>query len=184
MRLRQLPGVALLGLLAALLAHTVSYGSSHAAGGPFHLALELLALTGGGGFALLAAVLAWQGARRHTNGSILAAALRPLIPGLPAMLASAGLWFVGIESVERLRAWDAPLPVILVCLIFASILLIVAARAVVRAVAAIAFAIAIQPFLRRPDYHRRRFARHSSARRGVFAYRRFARPPPGVMLPT
>ncbi len=181
-RPRQLPGLAILGLLASLFAHTASYGGNHQLGGAFHSALELLALVGAGGFAASIGALAWLGARRHAEGSILAAALRPLVPSAPALMVSAGLWFVLIESLEPEHPWHASLLVVALCLAVTSLLVASAARALVRAVAAIAIAIARRPFVRRPVCYRRRFAHRSSARRAVFVYRRFARPPPGLML--
>ena len=179
---RQLPGLAILGLLASLIAHAASYGGNHELGGAYHATLELLALVGAGAFAASIGAFAWLGARRYAEGSILAAALRPLVPSPGALAVSAGLWFGLIESLEPEHPWHASLLVVAVCLILASLLVAFAARALVRAVAAIVLAIARQPFVRRPVCYRRRFAHRSSARRAAFVYRRFARPPPGPML--
>ncbi len=181
-RLRQLLPAASLGLLAALLAHTASYGNTHVAGGAHHVALELLALAGGGGFVAVITVLAWLGAGRQANGSVLAAALRPLIPGLGSLLVSATLWFAAIESIEPEHATRAPLLVIALCLGLAAAVIALAAKWFVHAIATIAIAIATLTFARRPVTFRRRFEHVSSARRAAFVYRRFARPPPGVML--
>jgi hypothetical protein len=181
-RLRQLPGVAILGLVASLLAHVASYGGNHEAGGAYHTTLELLALGGAGAFLASVAALAWLGIRRHADGSILAAALRPLVPPTAALAISASLWFAAIESLEPEHLWHASILVIALCLVVASLLVALMARALVRAVAAVVFAIARDPFLRRPTCYRRRFAHRSSARRTEFVYRRFARPPPGLML--
>jgi len=172
----------LLGLLAALLAHTVSYGNNHVAGGSYHGVLELLALAGAGGFGAGVALLAWLGAARHADGSILAARLRPVLPDLPALAASATLWFAIIEGLEPEHPWHAPILLVAMALAATSIVLLLAARAVVGAIAAIVFAIARAPFVRRPACFRRRFAHRSSARRAAFVHRRFARPPPGVKL--
>ena len=97
---RQLPGLAILGLLASLIAHAASYGGNHELGGAYHATLELLALVGAGAFAASIGAFAWLGARRYAEGSILAAALRPLVPSPGALAVSAGLWFGLIESLE------------------------------------------------------------------------------------
>ena len=171
-----------LGLLAALLAHTASYGGSHVAGGAHHLTLELLALGGVGAFVAVVGALAWLGAGRQADGSILAAALRPLVPGVGSLFVSATFWFAAIESIEPERATPAPLFLIAICLIAAAVLVALAARWFVRTVAAIVFTIVRLTFVRRPVTYNRRFEQRSSARRIDFVYRRFARPPPGVML--
>ena len=181
-RLQQLLSPASLGLLAALLAHTASYGGSHVAGGAHHLTLELLALGGIGAFVAVVGALAWLGAGRQTDGSILAAALRPLVPGVESLFVSATMWFAAIESIEPEHAMRAPLLVILVCLAAAAVLVALAARWFVHTVAAIVFTIVHLTFARRPVTYSRRFEHVSSARRIDFVYRRFARPPPGVML--
>ncbi|MGB6985659.1 MAG: hypothetical protein WBD74_06760 [Candidatus Aquilonibacter sp.] len=184
MRLRQLLPVASLGLLAALLAHTASYGSDHVVGGSHHVALELLALAGAGSFGMVVAGLAWLGAGRHADGSVLAAAVRPLLPSLASLLASATLWFALIESIEPEHVTQAPIPLIGLCLFAASALIALAAKWFVAAVAAmVALAIITLAFAPRAASYRRRFEHVSSARRTDFVYRRFARPPPGVMLP-
>ena len=172
-----------LGLLAALLAHTASYGSDHLAGGSHHVALDLLALGGAGGFVVLLAALAWLGAGRQADGSILAAALRPLVPGFGSLLVSASCWFAMIERIEPEHAMRAPIALIALCLVVAAAIIALVAAWFVRAVAAIAIAFAHLTFARRPVTYRRRFEHVSSARRTAFVYRRFARPPPGVMLP-
>ena len=182
-RLQQLLPVASLGLLAALLAHMASYGSDHVAGGTHHTALELLALGGAGGFVLLVAALAALGASRHADGSILAAALRPFVPSFGGLFASATLWFALIESIEPEHAYEAPVLVVGLCLFAASALITFAAKWFVAAVAAIAVAAVHLTFERRPVTYRRRFDHVSSAHRIDFVYRRFARPPPGLMLP-
>jgi hypothetical protein len=181
-RLRQFPAAAILGLLASLAAHAASYGGDHQAGGAYHSTLVLLALAGVGGFVASVAALAWFGVRRHADGSILAAALRPMVPPIAGLAVSAGLWFGAIEGLESPHAWHASLVVVALFLIAASLLINLASRALVRAIAAIVVAIARAPFARRPVCYRRRFAHRSSARRTCFVYRRFARPPPGVML--
>jgi hypothetical protein len=182
-RLRQLLPVASLGLLAALLAHTASYGSDHVVGGSHHVALELLALAGVGAFAMAAAGIAWLGAGRYADGSVLAAAIRPLVPSLSGLLASATVWFVLIESIEPEHATQAPILVVGLCLFAASALLAFAAKWFVAAIAVIVTLAGITlAFAPRVASYRRRFEHVSSARRTDFVYRRFARPPPGLTL--
>ncbi|HUA07927.1 MAG TPA: hypothetical protein VMA98_01550 [Candidatus Acidoferrales bacterium] len=181
MTLRQLPGVALLGLLAALLAHTAGYGDSHEAGGPYHQAIVLLALCGAGGFVAALGALTWSGARRCADGSILAAAMRPLIPSMPAIVASAALWFTAIEHMEPAHA-DAPSLLIALCIVAAGAFISIVARRLLHAVAAIVLAIAVRPFARRAPQYRRRFEQLSSVRRIEFVYRRSGRAPPIVTL--
>ena len=182
-RLRQFPAIAILGLLASLVAHTASYGNDHVAGGAYHGALVLLAFAGVGALVASVTALAWFGVRRRADGSILATALRPLVPPVPALAAAAGLWYAVIESLEPGHAWHASLILVAFFLIAASVLITMAARALVRAIAEIVVAIVRVPFARRPVGYRRRFTHRSSARRVYFIYRRFARPPPGLMLP-
>jgi hypothetical protein len=183
-RLRQLLPVASLGLLAALLAHTASYGNDHVIGGSHHAALELLALAGGGGFVIVCAALAWLSAGRQTDGSVLAAALRPLVPSFGSLLVAGTLWFVAIESIEPEHLVEAPIVLIALCLIAAAGMISLAASWFVRVIAAIAIAITATTFARRLVTYSHRAPQRSSARGSDFVYRRFARPPPGVMLPT
>jgi hypothetical protein len=179
-RLQRLPFLGSLGLLTALLAHEAVYGSSHAAGGPYHAALNLLALTGLGAFAVLTACVAWLGARQ-ADGSILARALRAYLPGFRELAAVGALWFALIERIEPEHAVHAPLLLIIAALAFAAWLISAACRSFARALAAIALAIVARPFAPRMPVTRRLFTRPSSARRTAFVYRRFVRPPPAVM---
>jgi hypothetical protein len=181
-RPRQLLPAASLGLLAALLAHTASYGGDHVAGGTHHVALDLLALGGAGGFAVAVAALAWLGSARFANGSVLAAGLRPLVPSIGSLLISSTIWFATIERLEPEHATQAPIAVIAFCLGLAAMVIALAAKWFVRAIAAVVIAIANLTFARRLVTYSRRFERISSARPIDFVYRRFARPPPSVML--
>jgi hypothetical protein len=181
-RLRQLLPVASLGLLAALLAHTASYGNDHAIGGSHHAALELLALAGVGGFVVVCAAVAWLGAGRQTDGSVLAATLRPLVPSFGSLLAAGTLWFATIEGLEPEHLTQAPLLLIGLCLIAAAAVISLATSWFVRAIAAIAIAIVSATFARRLVTYSRRTEQRSSARCSNFVYRRFARPPPMLGL--
>jgi hypothetical protein len=175
--LRQLPGLACLGLLAALLAHEASYGGSHEAGGPYHATLMLTALAGAGGFALLAAALAVGGSRRLADGSVLAAALRPILPATPALLGASTVWFAFIELIEPQHA-GIPAAVIAVALILATAVVSALARGIVGQIARIVFAFVTGSHSKRARFVQYWFAPPPSARAVAFAYRRFARPPP------
>ena len=177
-----MPAVALLGLLAALLAHAGSYGDDHVAGGAYHRLFELLGIGGAGGFALAVVAIASLGARRHVDGSVLAAAMRPLTPTFLPLMASATSWFIAIESVEPEHHFHAALVLVAICLAAASLLIVALTQWFLQAVAAIVFAIAPTPFDRRPVTYRRRFAHRSSARRISIVYRRFGRAPPRLTL--
>jgi hypothetical protein len=127
MRAGVLPGALALGLVAALLAHTAAYGGSHAMGGVYHgalLGLSEIAVV----FSTVAALaMAWSGARRVANGSVLAARLRDFLPGWTPIAASALGWFVLAEHLEPHHA-EAPLLVLGALLAFASWLVLAVAR--------------------------------------------------------
>jgi hypothetical protein len=176
MTLRQLPGTVLLGLLAALLAHTADYGGSHEAGGLYHTAFVLVALAGAGSFALLATVLGAL-AGRQGDGSLLAARLRPMIPRTPALLLGATGWFATMEALEP-RHTAAALAVVAISLLLASVVLRIFTRWLVRAIAQVAFIVFAAPHHARVFFAERCFALRPSVRTASFVYRRFARPPP------
>lgn len=181
MKLRELPGALILGLLASLLAHTVSFGGEHAAGGPFHDALFSLAWAGGLGFALLLGLAAWLNAGHYAQGSILASRLTPFIPRAATVVAFAAPGFFAIESLESPHAGVA-LGAILAALAVASLALSLLARIFVRAIADIAFAVASHPFAARLPIYVRRASSAPRGRSTRFVYRRFARPPPQLVI--
>ena len=82
-----------LGLPSALLAHGLVFGHEHAVAGAFQ------SFAWAGAFFAFAAI-ALLHARDATQGSIIAARLRRLTPSIPALTASAALWFALFESVE------------------------------------------------------------------------------------
>jgi hypothetical protein len=175
--LRQLPGLVSLGLLTALLAHTASYGSEHEAGGVYHTALILTAIAGTGCFAVVAAVFGVLGAGRHGDGSILAAALRPALPGTLGLTVAGAVWFSLIESLEPRHEMISTF--IVAAALFVSAALISAiARRIVDAFARIVFCIIAAAHRPRAAFVQYFFAPAPSARAVAFAYRRFARPPP------
>lgn len=174
---RQLPGLVTLGLLTALLAHVVSYGGSHAVGGAYHATLLLLAFAGGGGLAVLAGGIAWTGARRRADGSVLAAEMRTLLPGPASLAASGAVWFSLIEWAEPVHALVSVL-VIALALAAAALALWLLAGWALRTIADAAFRITRSPYRKRPAFRRLAFSPPPSARAVAFAYRRFSRPPP------
>jgi hypothetical protein len=180
-KLRELPGALILGLLASLLAHTIAFGDEHVAGGSFHQALCSLALAGGVGFGILLGLLAWLNAGRLTQGSILASRLTPLIPRAATVVAFAASSFFAIEALESPHAAVA-LGVIVLALVAASLALSLVAHIVVRGIAQAAVAVADPPYATRLPIYIRRVATRPRLRGIRFAYRRFARPPPQSML--
>jgi hypothetical protein len=181
-KLRELPGTLILGLLASLLAHAASFGGDHAVGGPFHEALSSLALAGGLGFALLLGLAAWSKTARLAQGSVLAARLGPLVPSAASVTAFATPAFFAIEALEGRHA-PVIIGVVLVALAISSFVVAKLAQLFVRAIAHLVVAIASHAFAPRLPY----FIRRASARPRIcstrFTYRRFARPPPRMMLP-
>lgn len=176
--LRKIPGALALGLLASLVAHTALYGGGHAMGGAYHELLLEAAAAGSIGLLTLLGALAWLGARRASDGSILAARLGAHVPNLYAVAASAAGCFALAEWVEKPHAGGGVLPAA-GCLLLAAWLVLTLARAAVRALAGAVVAIVAGAFDRRPLPVR--IARRDPAPRALrspLLRRRFARPPP------
>jgi hypothetical protein len=176
MTLRQLPGLASLGLLSALLAHTAAYGGGHETGGIYHTALLLALIAGAGAFAVLAASAALAG-QRAGDGSIFATLLRRALPGRVALLAASAGWFALIEAVEPAHT-EVSVLAVLASLLIAAMLVAALARRLVDAIAAVVIDIARSAHRPRAPFVPFAFAPVPSARAVAFAYRRFARPPP------
>lgn len=180
MKLRELPGALILGLLASLLAHTASYGDGHIAGGQYHDALASLALAGGVGFAASLALFGWLNARRMAEGSIVAARLRRHLPSPAAVCAIATVCFAGIEALETAPHAQTPSGLIVLALVVASWAICALARFMVGTLAGIAVQLVARgSALRRPAFVRRAAAR-VRVMGTLYAFRRFARPPPRV----
>jgi hypothetical protein len=178
---RQLPGLALLGLLAALLAHAASYGGEHEAGGVYHTVLLLTAIAGAGGFGVATAILVAFGSRRHGDGSLLAAALRPALPSPVPLTVAASAWFAVMETMEPHHVVMSPLAIAM-ALILAALVVCAGARRFINALAKIVFCIIAAAHRRRAAFAPYIFAPRPSARAVAFAYRRFARPPPALVI--
>ncbi len=183
MKLRELPGALILGLLASLLAHTLSYGNNHAEAGAYHAILASLAIAAGLGFGVAITLLAASGSHGASDGSILARRLSVLIARTPAILGTAMAWFVVIESVEPAHGSASPI-VLAIALIAASALMRILARCVTRTIADLAIAIDAPHFAgRASSYYRRERTTVRVIAPLVTPYRP-ARAPPAVMPST
>jgi hypothetical protein len=174
---RRIPGALALGLLASLLAHSVLYGSDHAMGGAYHDLLVQLATAGCSAFVLLFAALAWCGATRVADGSVLAARLAAKLPTPAALVASTGLWFALGERIEPQHA-EAGLFLTLVVVAAIAVLLFALARWGVRSLARVVIAIARLPFAACSAHWIRCLEPVPVVHRSPQLRRRFARPPP------
>lgn len=154
---------ALLGLPAALLAHTVVFHGEHQAGGSFHGLLAMLAGFFGFTAALTLALLAVRN-------------LRGISPRFAPIFTGAIVWFGGIEFIER----DAGVPVVvaLLALIACAWLVQAVLRAFAHTVAAIVCTlwcmIAKLPQLR---FHTIDLGA-PALQRPAYRFRVFSRPPP------
>ena len=177
MSLRELPGALVLGLLASLVAHAVIFGGEHAMGGAYNGLLLQLAVAGSLGMGAAFAAVAWGGAGRVVDGSVLAVRLGDRLPTLPALLGSTCLWFTFAERIEPEHA-AASLLLMLLYLVVSSVLLGVAARFVLRLLVRVTFSVSRPPFLGRVPAWDRRMRERPITRRSPLMRRRFARPPP------
>ncbi|MBV8147774.1 MAG: hypothetical protein JO092_01640 [Candidatus Eremiobacteraeota bacterium] len=179
MTLRQTPGALVLGLVAALVGHAALFGGEHAIGGAYHSLLLQVAAAAGFGFGGALGALLWSGARFAADGSVLATRIAAHLPGLPGVAVSTALWFSLGERLEPHHA-GTPLAFALVALLGAAALILGIARALVRWIAHIAFAISRAKTCgavvrARADTNGPVFRAQRDA-----TGRRFARPPPIV----
>ncbi len=181
MRARALPGALVLGLPAAILAHAAGYGSGHAMGGSYHGFLVTLCIAGTAGALILAGMLAWLGAKRAMQGSILAARLRGYLPAWTTLAAATALWFSVAESIEPHHQSVSPLP-LLAALALAAWLVHVVARGILTFLAAIALAVHSAAHAVREPLPSLRFHQTPRAHRLLRATRRYARPPPSAVI--
>lgn len=174
---RELPGALALGLLASLAAHGASFGSQHQVGGAYHglLALAATAVAVAGLFVVGA--LAWGGAGRTADGSILGARISSLLPRTFPVLCFAAAWFGLVEWTEGAHPGGSALAIGL-SLAAASWLVCAIARAALRCIAHAVVAI------RRLRFASPRATTIVDASKRLYLYetpdrsRRFARPPP------
>ena len=177
MRPREAPGALALGLLASLLAHAAEYGGGHSMGGSYHGALVAAGVVAGLGSALAAGALAWAGAGRILEGSILAVRLRLHLPRWPAVAAAAALWFALAEHLAPQH--DAASPILLIAgLAIAAWLVLALARGALSILATIAIAVRKTRFSPRAHARLLRLLPAPRAHALLRATRRYARPPP------
>ncbi|MFZ0032070.1 MAG: hypothetical protein WAK84_09370 [Candidatus Cybelea sp.] len=180
MTLRKVPGVLALGLLASLGAHAVVYRGEHAMGGPYHF----LVVQGAVAFSvtLLAffGALAWSG-RRAADGSVLAVRLRDQLPSWFWILPAAAVWYGVAETIEPHHA-PASSVVVVASLAAAACVVLRLARGIVRALARAIIAVSSDSFSPRTPHWLRHRGLRLTPRRLLWARRRFARPPPIVIV--
>lgn len=160
---RRIATGALLGLPAALLAHTLVFHGTHEAGGSMHALLT--ATAGAFGFlaALIAAVLALR-------------SMRDASPRFVPIVSGATAWFTAIEGFEHSRGVPAALT--LLALLVCSWLVQTILRAFMQTVAAVAATLwtATAKF---PELHSNAIALAAPAlQRPAYRFRIFSRPPP------
>lgn len=177
MRPRELAGALALGLPAALLGHTVAYGGSHSVGGSFHGVLVGLTVAAAAAMLFGAACLAWTGAGRILQGSVLAARIEEYLPGWTASTIAAGLWFTLAEHVEPRH--DALSPLILIAaLALSAWILLLLAHFVLSLLAAIAIAVRAAVHVTFTPSPRLHLSAAPRAHYLLRAVRHYARPPP------
>ena len=179
--LRKLPGGLVLGLLASLAAHTALYGGQHAQGGVYHDMLMQITSAAALGFLALALVLAWNQAAHTIDGSVLAARLRERLPDLFTVVGSTAVWYAAIEAVEPRHA-GVPWFAVLIALVVAAFAVLRLGHAVADAVARIAISVFRICFSSLAPTWDRRPHDAPIARQRFLAHRRFARPPPPIVL--
>jgi hypothetical protein len=175
--MRRFPGALALGLLVAILAHTVLYGNGHAIGGSYNTILRALA-----SMAVTASIAFWLGfclmsRGRLCQGSVLTAGIGAVLPSLSGLSAAAFGWFWLAESLEDGHAW-APRGWIILALLASSALVRLLALAGLRALAKVAFAIECGGFEGRPPIRVSIAALPASSEPLARVLRLFSRPPP------
>jgi hypothetical protein len=101
--LRRLTAALMLGLPAALVAHLVTFGNQHAAGGAYHGTLLALGASLVAGAVAAGWLLAWSGSKATANGSVLAERLGRFVPSYGQLLVAAWAAFALIEWLEPLH---------------------------------------------------------------------------------
>ncbi|HYL27122.1 MAG TPA: hypothetical protein VEW74_04750 [Candidatus Nitrosotalea sp.] len=181
MTLRKVPGAIALGLLASLAAHAALYGDGHAMGGAYHALLLEAGIGGALSLLLFFGGLAWVESGLTADGSVLAVRLRERLPGLGAILAATCAWYAAGEGLEPHHGAASPLALAIV-LAAAAWLVARLAHAVADAFARAAVATQSSSFVPRTPLWKRRERVRPLYRRVLLARRRFARPPPILVL--
>lgn len=177
---RQLPGAFCLGLLAALLAHAVVYGSGHVMGGGYAETLGSLA-----NVLILTACVAWVATSwslrgRLCDGTVAAARMARLLPSPGAVAAAAAAWFTLAERIEGSHP-DAPVLVLAVALVLASLLVGTIARVGLLALTHVVVRAPGRPFAARLPAWAPRDLSWPVFRRASLERHLFARPPPSEL---
>jgi hypothetical protein len=153
----------LLGLPAALLAHTFVFGSSHALGGSLHsLAVEI-----GAGFAAMAAVVLGLAAVRGNRSASISGSM---------LFLAAGGWFAAFEFTESAHA----IPVLLCALAIAvaGAICAMAVSAYTHTVRAIVESFSARTRVASNSFHLRFSGGAFNQRRTFDGFALFSRPPP------
>ena len=166
------------GLLGAVGAHALVFGSGHQIGGSLHGELIDLLFGAAGVTALVVLAKSLCGGRLCADGSALATSLGSTLPSLRATILTAGGWFAAIESCERAHAM--PIFAIVPALVAVCVLLLGGATLAVRALRAARLLFsALRPTqLSCTPHARRRSIPRLHARSVALRRHLFSRPPP------
>lgn len=175
--MRRFPGALALGLLVAILAHTVLYGNDHAIGGSYNAILRALATMAVTAFIAFWLAFCLMSRGRLCQGSVLKAGISAVLPSLSGLSAAAFGWFWLAESLEDGHAW-APRGWIILALLASSALVRLLAFAALRALAKVAFAIECGGFKGRSPAWVLTAARPNLSEPLAQVLRLFSRPPP------
>jgi hypothetical protein len=126
-------------LVAALAAHAVLFGGEHAMGGGSNGAFVEGALSALAGLGTFAGLLLF-GTRNAADGTILVARLSSALPGTASLAISAAGWFALGEHLEPAHAGFSAIAVAVV-LLTVSVVVTLLAKAALRLLAAVVFAI-------------------------------------------
>lgn len=151
-------------------------------GGSYHALLLLAALAGSVALLIIFGSLAAGGAAHVADGSVLAARLSRRVPGLAPLVAATSGWYALAEWVEPHHAAAAPLGASILVLAAAAWIVLRFAKAVVQVLAGAVFAALRSPWAARMPSWIRRAPALPIVRRSPLLRRRFARPPPSVVI--
>jgi hypothetical protein len=176
-KLRGFPGTVALGLLASLVAHAALFGGGHTLGGASHALVVSLATAAFVGFIVCFAGLAWVGAGRIADGTILARTLLARLPSMLPIAIAAIACYATIESIEPAHhTMDSAAA--LLALVAAAWLVRALAAGAIRLLAGGAIAIRRHPFALRALVRLRVGPAPVVLSQRAPRRRRFARPPP------
>ena len=151
-------------------------------GGSYHALLLQAALAGSVALLTIFGSIAAGGAAHVAEGSVLAARLSHHVPGLAPLLAATASWYALAEWVEPHHAATVPLGASVLALAAAAWIVLRIAKAVVGVLAGAVFATLQSPWAARAPSWIRRAPALPIPRRSPLLRRRFARPPPSVVI--